>query len=425
MDDPLSTYIILIILCLLFSAFFSGVEIAFISASSLKIELDKKRNKFSGKLLSRFIKKPSQFIGVMLLGNNLALVLYGIFMGELIMTAWLDHYGLSETSSLLIQTLISTAVVLVFAEFIPKAMFRINPNRSLSLFALPITIIYYLLIPVSFLIITLTEWLLKLFFKIDLEEDALVFGKIDLEDYLNDHTSKSTEKGEEIEHEVQIFQNALSFADTKARDCMIPRNEIIALEVDTSIEELKQIFIETGKSKILIYRDNIDNIIGYTHSYEIFKSPKHIKSILLPIHIIPESITVNKVMEQLLKKNRSIAIVVDEFGGTSGMITMEDIIEEIFGEIEDEHDSEDLYEKLINDNEIIVSGRLEIDYLNEKHNLNLPVEEEYETLAGLVLHKTEDIPEINEVIELDKFKFEILEVNNAKIDLIKITIKEG
>ncbi len=424
MDDPLSQLIILIIICLLFSAFFSGVEIAFISASNLKIELDKKQNKFSGRLLSRFLKKPSQFIGVMLLGNNLALVLYGIFMGELIMTAWLDKLILSESSSLLIQTIVSTVFVLVFAEFIPKAIFRINPNRSLSLFALPVTIVYYLLIPISFIIITFSEWMLKLFLKIDLSEDVTVFGKIDLENYLNEHTTKSTEKGEEIEHEVQIFQNALSFADTKARDCMIPRNEIIAFEVEDDIEELKQKFIETGKSKILIYRENIDNIIGYTHSYEIFKQPKNIKSILLPIHIIPESITVNKVMEQLLKKNRSIAVVVDEFGGTSGMITMEDIIEEIFGEIEDEHDNEDLYEKHIDHNEIVVSGRLEIDYLNEKYNLSLPEKEEYETLAGLIIHTTEDIPEINEVIELEKFTLEVLEVNDAKIDLIKITIKE-
>lgn len=424
MDDPISTYIILITLCLLFSALFSGIEIAFISASNLKIELDKKQNKLSGKLLSRFTKKPSQFIGVMLLGNNLALVLYGIFMGELIMTQLLDEFALSEGTSLLIQTIISTIVVLLFAEFIPKAIFRINPNRSLSLFAFPITIIYYLLIPVSFIIITFTEWLIKLFFKIDLTENTTVFGKIDLEDYINEHTAKSTEKGEEIEHEVQIFQNALSFSDTKARDCMIPRNEIIAFEVEDNIDDLRQKFIETGKSKILIYRENIDNIIGYTHSSELFKHPKNIKSILLPIHIIPESVTVNKVMEQLLKKNRSIAVVVDEFGGTSGMITMEDIIEEIFGEIEDEHDSEDFYEKHIDHNEIVLSGRLEIDYLNEKYGLTLPTKEEYETLAGLVLHQTEDIPETNEVIELEKFTLEVLEVNDAKIDLIKITIKE-
>lgn len=408
----------------MFSAFFSGVEIAFISASNLKIELDKKQNKFSGKLLSRFIKKPSQFIGVMLLGNNLALVLYGIFMGELIMTYVFGSVNLSDMSSLLLQTIISTAIVLFFAEFIPKAIFRINPNRSLSIFALPITITYYILIPVSFVIITFTEWLLKLFFKIDLKEDNVVFGKIDLEDYLNEHTSKSNEKGEEIEHEVQIFQNALSFGDIKARDCMIPRNEIIAFEVEDNIDDLRKKFIETGKSKILIYRESIDNIIGYTHSYEIFKQPKNIKSILLPIHIIPESITVNKVMEQLLKKNRSIAIVVDEFGGTSGMITMEDIIEEIFGEIEDEHDNEELYEKQVSDNELIFSGRLEIDYLNEKHNLNLPIEEEYETLAGLILHQTEDIPEINETIELENYRLRVLEVNDAKIDLVKITIKE-
>ena len=424
MDDPLSYNIILILLCLLFSAFFSGVEIAFVSASTLKIELDKKQNRLSGKLLSRFSKKPSQFIGVMLLGNNLALVLYGILMGDLVMQTLFANMSLGETGDLLIQTIISTIFVLFLGEFIPKALFRIDPNKSLSFFALPITLIYYLLLPVSFLIISFTEWLLKLLFKVNINNDKTVFGKIDLEHYLSEHTNKSSSNGTDIDHEVQIFQNALSFADTKARDCMIPRNEIIAFEVDDDIEQLKQTFIETGKSKILIYRENIDNIIGYTHSYEMFKQPKNIKSILLPIHIIPETITVNRVMEQLLKKNRSIAVVVDEYGGTSGMITMEDIIEEIFGEIEDEHDNEDYYEKQLNDNEIIVSGRLEIEYLNEKYDFELPENEEYETLAGLVIHQTEDIPETNDVIELKNYSLEVLEVNDAKIELIKITTKE-
>lgn len=424
MDDPLSLTYFLIVLCLLFSAFFSGMEIAFISSSSLKIELDKKQNKLSGKLLSKFIKRPSQFIGVMLLGNNLTLVLYGILMGDVVMRLINNLIVVSESVNLFLQTIISTVIVLVFAEFIPKAVFRINPNKSLSLFALPVTIIYYLLIPVSFVIITVTEWILKVIFKLDVSDDEVLFGKIDLEDYLNEHTSNSNDSGENIEHEIQIFQNALSFAETKARDCMIPRNEIISVEVDDDIEELKQKFIDTGKSKILVYRENIDNIIGYSHSYEIFKQPKNIKSILLPIHIIPESITVDKVMEQLTQKNRSIAVVVDEYGGTSGMITMEDIIEEIFGEIEDEHDVDEFYENQINNNELIISGRIEIDYLNNKHNLQLPESEEYETIAGLILNTTEDIPQINEVIMIDNYKLEVLEVDNAKIDLVKITIKE-
>lgn len=423
MDDPSSVTILLIFSCLVLSAFFSGMEIAFVSASTLKIELDKKQNKLSGNILYRFVKHPSQFIGVMLLGNNITLVLYGILMGDLITRYWLNQFHLSEFYEMIIQTIISTFIVLIFGEFLPKAVFRINPNRSLSLFSLPLAAIYYLLFPLSFIVIGFTEWILVLFFKMKVSSTNSVYGKIDIENYLKEHTDNAPNKGDEIEHEIQIFQNALSFSQIKARECMVPRNEIVSVELNDDISVLKEKFIETEHSKILIFKDSIDNIIGYVHSYELFKQPKQIKNVLLPIHVVPETVTVDQVLKQLTAKNRSIAVVVDEFGGTSGILTIEDIIEEIFGEIEDEHDSEDLYEKQIND-ELIFSGRLEIEYINEKYNLQLPEHEEYDTLAGLVLSQTQDIPEINEVVLVEDYQLQVLEVNNAKIELIKISRKE-
>jgi CBS domain containing-hemolysin-like protein len=423
MDDPFPITLILIISCLALSAFFSGMEIAFVSSSALKIELDKKQNKLSGILLHRFLKKPSQFIGVMLLGNNIIMVLYGILMADLLTDLWLYKYNFSDLTETFVQTAISTAIVLLFGEFLPKAIFRINPNRSLSLLALPLTIVYYLLIPISFLIIGFSEWILRLFFKMKITSFKSVYGRIDIENYLKEHTETTPKSGEEVEHEIQIFKNALSFSQIKARECMIPRNEIVALEINDSIGLLKEKFIDTEHSKILIYKETIDNIIGYVHSYEIFKQPQHIKNVLLPISVVPETLTVDQVLKQITAKNRSIAVVVDEFGGTSGILTVEDIIEEIFGEIEDEHDSEDLYEKELED-ELILSGRLEIEYINEKYLLQLPENEEYDTLAGLVLSQTQDIPEINQVIELEDYQIQVLEVNNAKIELVKITRKD-
>ncbi|MFP5470996.1 MAG: hemolysin family protein [Bacteroidia bacterium] len=423
MDDPFSVTLIFIIFCLILSAFFSGMEIAFVSSSPLKIELDKKQNKFSGVLLHRFLKKPSQFIGVMLLGNNIVLVLYGILMADFLTDLWLYKYNLSDIAETFIQTAISTIIVLLFGEFLPKAIFRINPNRSLSLLSLPVTIIYYLLLPISFFIIGFSEWFLRLFFRMKVIPSISTYGKVDIENYLKEHTDVVPKNGEEVENEIQIFKNALSFSQVKSRECMIPRNEIVALEINDGIDLLKEKFIETEHSKILIYRETIDNIIGYVHSYEMFKNPKQIKNVLLPINVIPETVTVDQVLKQLKAKNRSIAVVVDEFGGTSGILTIEDIIEEIFGEIEDEHDSEDLYEKQA-DGEFILSGRLEIEYLNEKYRLNLPEDEEYDTLAGLVLSKTQDIPQINQVIELEDYQLQVLEVSNTKIELVKIIRKD-
>ncbi len=403
------------------SAFFSGMEIAFISANKLQIELENKQGYFYARILSFFLKRPSRFIGTMLVGNNIALVIYGIYMGDLIM-GWLDpSHTWNQGLLLAVQTVISTLIILITAEFLPKTVFRINPNRVLNILAVPLVIIYFLLWIPMIITIGLSEWLLKAFLKVDFAENKPVFGRVDLDNYVREMTDRAADQ-EDLDHEIQIFQNALEFSKVKARDCMIPRTEIVALDVEDTIETLRQKFVDTGLSKILIYRDSIDNIIGYTHSYELFKRPDSIKSILLPVSIIPETIAANEILELFIKKKKSVAIVVDEFGGTAGMLTIEDVVEEIFGEIEDEHDSEALLEDQITNNEFLFSGRIEIDYVNEKYGLNLPESEEYETLAGLILHNYESIPKANSQIIIDQFKFYITEVSDTRIDEVRLTV---
>lgn len=411
---------LIIAISLVCSAFFSGMEIAFISANKLQIELDSKQGGFNSKILAHFSAHPSRFIGTMLLGNNVALVVYGIYMAR-ILEPWIAHnISSNEGVILLTQTIVSTLLVLVTAEFLPKTIFRINPNRILLLFAVPLLIIYVLFwIPVL-ITIGLSELIIRLFSKENNgQEQNVPFGKVDLDNYLAQAAIRK-DSNEEIDHEVHLFQNALNFSKVKARDCMVPRNEIVAVEMNTPIEELVSRFIETTLSKILVYRDTIDNIIGCVHSFELLKKPDSIKSILLPVNIVPESITVDKALNQLQENNRSIAIVVDEFGGTSGMLTTEDIMEEIFGEIEDEHDHEDLVEHQVSENAFVFSARAEIDYLNEKYALQLPESEEYETLAGYIISLTEDIPDTNEQIETEAFLFTIVEVSNTRINLVRV-----
>ena len=363
--------LIIIGVSLICSAFFSGLEIAFISSNKLKIELDSKQGHLNARILSFFASKSSSFIGTMLLGNNVALVVYGIAMARAMEPSLINWVGDNEGLILLLQTIVSTLLVLITAEFLPKTVFRINPNKILSFFAIPLLIIYWLLwIPV-FLTIGFSEFVIGLFIKKDSTSDKVVFGKVDLDDYLSEVAEIATEN-DEIDYEVRLFQNALNFSKVIARDCMIPRNEIVSVEIGESIEDLKKMFTETGLSKILVYRDSIDNIIGYTHSFELLKEPASIKSILLPINIVPETVTVDKALNDLLESNRSIAVVVDEFGGTSGMFTTEDIMEEIFGEIEDEHDVEELTEQVLEDGSYVFSARIEIDYLNEKYKLRFP-----------------------------------------------------
>ena len=414
--------LIAIIITLVFSAFFSGMEIAFISANRLKIALDKKQGGVKAKILAYFAKNPASFIGTMLLGNNAAIVVYSMFMAmaiddpltELIGMAWLV---------LLIQTIITTILVLIFAEFLPKAIFRINPNRALSMLAFPLVIIYGILWLPTFLIIGLAELILKIFIRDNGDNSQIVFEKVDLDNYLEEYTT-DTENSNVLDHEVKIFHNALNFADVIARDCMVPRNEIVAFEIEEDLIDLREKFIQTGLSKILIYRETVDNIIGYIHSYELFKSPETIKSILLPVSIIPETINANKILEELINKNRSIALVVDEYGGTAGMVTMEDVIEEIFGEIQDEHDLSDISNKKINATEFELNGRAEIDFLNEEFRLNLPLSEEYETLGGFIISEIQNIPQQGEVIRIGNFVITIKEVSNTKIEMVRVLLIE-
>jgi len=410
----------IILSTLVFSAFFSGMEIAFISANKLKIELDGKQGDFFAKIIANFFKRPSRFIGAMLVGNNVSLVVYGIFMAKLL-EPQIEAYTKSSLVILLIQTIISTLIILVTAEFLPKTLFRINPNSMLRFFALPLFIIYWIMFLPMLLVIGISELLIKIFSPQLSSEEDLNFGRIDLEHYLKEGADQSLSQ-EEVDHEIQIFQNALDFSKVKARECMIPRTEIVALEMEADIEKLKEQFIETGLSKILIYRDNIDNIIGYTHSFELFKKPESIKAILLPVPIIPMSMQANEILEIFIQQKRSIAVVVDEFGGTAGIVTIEDIIEEIFGEIEDEHDKEALIETKINDNEFLFAARLEVDYLNNEYNLGLPESDNYETLAGLIIDTFESIPMLNEQIQKDQFLFTVKKVFQNKIDLVHLRV---
>ncbi|MCL4857293.1 MAG: hemolysin family protein [Flavobacteriales bacterium] len=413
----MSINLIYVLVAILFSAFFSGMEIAFISANRLKIELEKKQGDFSAKILSGFIQKPASFIGAMLIGNNIALVIYSMAMAMLL-EPFILVYTSSEGVLLLVQTLISTIIVLFFAEFLPKALLRINPNFALKFAAIPLKVIYLILFPLTYVTTLLSNGILKLF-RVDVSQSNLAFSKIDLEHFVLDIQERQ-EKGEEIEHEIQIFKNALDFTDVKARECMIHRTEIIAMDIEDSIDELKEKFIETELSKILIYRGSIDNIIGYVHSLELFKKPESIKSILLPVSIVPESMPASEILKQFINQRRSMAVVVDEFGGTSGVITTEDIIEEIFGEIEDEHDVEELIELQVDDDTFLFSAKTEIDYINDKYKLNLPESEEYETLGGLIFYKHESIPEKDEIITISNYRFKIEEVSNNKIELVRV-----
>ena len=422
MDKDSVIILISIFITLVFSAFFSGMEIAFISANRLKIALDDKQGGVKAKILAYFAKKPASFIGAMLLGNNVAIVSYSIFMAMAIEQPLTDMIG-ELWLVLLIQTIFTTILVLIFAEFLPKAIFRINPNRALSMLAFPLVIIYGILWLPTFLIIGLAELILKIFVRDKGDSSQIVFEKLDLDNYLEEYT-KDVENTEVLDHEVKIFHNALNFADVIARDCMVPRNEIIAFEIEEDLIELRAKFIQTGLSKILIYRETVDNIIGYIHSYELFKSPETIKSILLPVSIIPETINANKILEELISKNRSIALVVDEYGGTAGMVTMEDVIEEIFGEIQDEHDLSDVSNKKINETEFELNGRAEIDFLNEEFRLNLPLSEGYETLGGFIISEIQNIPKQGEVIRIGNFVITIKEVSNTKIEMVRVLLIE-
>jgi len=416
--DPDSS-LLAIILSLLFSAFFSGMEIAFIASNKLHIELMKKRGELNARILSYFLEKPSRFIATMLVGNNIALVVYGIEMAQILEPHIEQHLTSNDSLVLLVQTIISTLIVLVTAEFIPKVLFSINANRFVRLFVIPAALSYFGLYFFVSLVVSLSNFLLKKVMRVELLDQKRVFGRVDLQQYLEEHANTAKEKNQ-LETEIQIFQNALDFSKVKARECMVPRNEIIAMEVGENINKLTKTFVETGFSKILIFKDNIDQIIGYTHSYELFKQPKNIKSILLPVALVPETMTANDILNLFIKERKSIALVIDEFGGTSGLLTIEDIIEEIFGEIHDEHDLLEHKEVQVSENQFIFSGRHEIDYLNDKYNLNLPESDDYETLSGYIVNHCESIPKLNEQIKVGPFIFEILEVEQTRVETVKL-----
>lgn len=415
--------VIAIVISIILSAFFSGIEIAFISANKLKVELDKKQGIFSAKVYSKFIKSPSRFITTMLLGNNISLVIFGIAAAALLEPLFQIYFS-NKALILLCQTIVSTLIILFTAEFLPKAMFSINPNRTLNLFSIPVFLTYYLLFPLVSFVNWISNGILKKVLKVNPEEKQVVFSVVDLDNYVNEIVA-SFEDEDEIENEIQIVRNALEFREVKARECMIPRTEIVSLDVETEISILTDQFIKTGLSKILIYRDSIDNIIGYVHSSELFKKPEAIKNILLPISIVPETMPAKSVLELLTGQKRSIAVVVDEFGGTSGMLTIEDVVEEIFGDIEDEHDVETLTEYQISEIEYRFSARLEVDYINEEYKLQLPDSEDYETLAGLIISISESIPEQGEVISSENFDFLIEKVDQKRIEMVKVTIKSA
>jgi putative hemolysin len=414
---------LIIFIAIISSAFFSGLEIAFITSNKLRIELENKQGSLTAKILSHFNKYPSRYLGTMLLGNNIALVIFGMYMDEELNPV-LGKYISSEIMVLIISTFLSTMLILITAEYLPKNIFRINPNKTLSLFAFPLSIVYGILYPIVMVTIGFSEFLLQKIFRVKIENENAAFTMIDLDNYVREGTS-ANEKKAEMDYEIQIFQNALDFSSVKARECMVPRIEIIAIDVNKSIEELKNKFIQTRLSKILVYSESIDNIIGYVYSKELFKNPTSIRSILLPVSIVPESIAASEVLTIFIQQHKSIAIVVDEFGGTSGMLTMEDVMEEIFGEIDDEHDKEEMIEKIISENEFVFSARLEADYLNDKYHLNLPILDNFETLGGLITHYHESIPRLNEEIRIDNFIFTITVVTRTRVEQVHLKVEKA
>ncbi|NCD42653.1 MAG: HlyC/CorC family transporter [Bacteroidia bacterium] len=417
--------LLLILVTILMSGLFSGMEIAFLSANKLKIELDRNKGSLSAQVIAWFSRNPSRFISALLLGNNIALVIYGIAIANLLDPFILSVLPLRLSSGvfiLLIETTISTLIILFTAEFLPKILFRINPNSILKVFIIPISAFYIVLYPINQIFVFISELFLRKIFRVDTMYQDYVFGYADLNSYL-EYSTPEEEAHNDFMDEIHLMQNAIDFRTIKLRECMTPRTEIEGLEINDSIRNLKEAFIRTGLSKIVIYEESMDNITGYCHSFDLFKNPEKISDILKPIVIAPETMLAHRVMSQFITDHKSMAVVVDEFGGTSGIVTMEDVLEEILGEIEDEYDDEDqdLVEVQKSSSEYIFSGRLEIDYLNEKYNLQLPVSEEYETLAGLIIQIHQSIPVEGDVIRSSGFLYRILQASNNKIEKVFLT----
>ena len=423
--------LLIIVLSLILSAFFSGMEIAYVSSNKIHIEIEKKQVGLLSKLLTKITAKPSKFIATMLIGNNIALVIYGFYMGDMLVD-WFASYlpssspiinSLFTELSLLTQTVISTLVILVTAEFLPKVFFQIYAHSLLKLFAVPAYLFYVLFSFVSHFVIWISDVILKHLFKTEGDEVQLAFTKVELGNYISEQM-ESVEAHDTVDSEIQIFQNALEFSEVKSREVMVPRTELSAIEIHDSLSNLNDLFTQTGHSKILVYKTTIDDILGYVHSFDLFKAPKNIKSMLRPVEYVPETMFAKDVLNVLIKKRKSLAVVLDEYGGTSGIMTVEDVIEELVGEIEDEHDTFELIEEKINNHTYVFSARIEVDHINETYKFQLPESENYETLGGFIVNHTEEIPEKNQEIKIDQFHFTIKEVSNTKIELVELKILE-
>jgi len=414
--------IFFLFLALIFSAFFSAMEIAFLASNRLKIEVDKTKGTLLSKLQTIFYRNESKIIAFILLGNNASLVVYGISAAKLLGPVLMGWGIESEAGLLLLQTLLSTILVLVAAEFIPKSLVQYNPNRFLKIGTFPLFILYLILFVPTHIVLAIS-WIVLKAFGYDQKTNQKVFSKVDLEHFVDD-ISERIDSEEVSSEDMNLLKNALDFSNVKARDCMIPRTEIIAVDIDDSLDTVMQLFIAKGLSKVIIYRDSIDNIIGYVHSYDLFKSPQSIKQILLPIHFVPSVTTGEELLSKFTEQSGNIAIVSDEYGGTAGMVTLEDVIEEIFGEIEDEHDRDNLVEEKVSETHFRFSARTEIDYLNEQYQLNIPESEEYETLGGLILFELANIPEKNSRLKMDGFSFVVEEVTDRRIEIVSVYLKK-
>lgn len=415
--------IIYLLITMAFSAFFSGMEIAFVSVDKLRFEMDRKGG-VSSRILSLFFRNPNDFISTMLVGNNIALVIYGILMAQIIgdnlLTGWITNHFVM----VLVQTVISTLIILVTGEFLPKTLFKINPNLALNVCAVPLFICYVVLYPISKFSSGVSYLFLRLFgMKVNKEASAKAFGKVDL-DYFVQSSIDNAESEETLDTEVKIFQNALDFSAVKIRDCIVPRTEVVAVALDTSLEELKGRFVESGISKIIVYDGNIDNVVGYIHSSEMFRSPKDWCDHVKEVPIVPETMAAHKLMKLFMQQKKTIAVVVDEFGGTSGIVSLEDLVEEIFGDIEDEHDNTSYICKQIGEHEYVLSARLEIEKVNETFNLELPESDDYLTVGGLILNQYQSFPKLHELVSVGKYQFKIIKVTATKIELVRLKVME-
>jgi CBS domain containing-hemolysin-like protein len=416
------TYVIIVLITITFSAFFSGMEIAYLSSSKLKIEIERKKNRYLSAIMGVFVKNPAQYISTMLIGNNIALVVYGIFIA-LILEPYIAIFISGDWFIMFTQTIISTIIILITAEFTPKILFRINPNRVLRFFAVPGMFFYIIFYPIAKITTYISNFFLRIITRGEstTTETTLAFDRYDLSDLLTQHQS-ITNNPTTSKQNVKMFRNVLDFHDITTRECIVPRNEIVAIDISDSISNLTSKFAETGYSRILVYENNIDNIIGYVHTIDMFSMPESIKSIVHPVLIVPETMPANKLLKKLIKQRKSIALVVDEFGGTDGVVTLEDVLEEIIGEIEDEHDTNQYEDKKIDDNKYLLSGRLEIDMLNEKYRLGFEESDQYETLAGYILYHHRNIPKQNQIITIQNYKFKIVRASGTQIITVELTV---